>query len=152
LKRQVMSRLGMAALAVALAACLTLPTEKPLVTEARVGAPAGPNAALYFTAEGRGTPDLLLSVISDVAEQVEIHESAISDDGTVTMTMVPSVPLAADGVLVFEPGGLHVMLIEVEPLEVGSTIEVSLFWETAGEMTVQATVVELFETMGDEGR
>lgn len=43
----------------------------------------------------------------------------------------------------FQPGGLHVMLVGLKnDLKVGDTLKVTLKFETAGEITVEAEVKE----------
>jgi copper(I)-binding protein len=117
------------------------------ISEARVGAPTGPNAALYFTASGG--PDALLSASTDVAADVQIHETLIGEDGTMSMRHIPRLDVPVGEELVLEPGGFHLMLVGVDELEVGATIEVTLAWENAGEMTVKAEVVEPSDTIDD---
>jgi hypothetical protein len=117
------------------------------ISEARVGAPTGPNAALYFTA--RGGPDALLSASTDVAGDAQIHETVIGEEGTMSMRQVPRLEVPAGGELVLEPGGFHVMLLGVDELQVGATIEITMVWETAGEVTVDAEVVEPSNTIYD---
>lgn len=120
------------------------------VSDVRVGAPTGPNAAVYFTARGAGEDDALIAATTDVAGDVQIHESITSDEGTMSMQPVPRLELPAGGQLILEPGGYHLMLVDVDELEVGDTISVRLTWEVAGEMTVEAEVVDPSDTMGDE--
>jgi periplasmic copper chaperone A len=120
------------------------------ISDARVGAPTGPNAAMYFTARGADEADSLRSATTDVANEIQIHETVISDEGTMSMRSVPRLELPAGGQLVLEPGGYHLMLLGVDELEVGGTIEVVLLWEVAGEMTVEAEVVDPSDTMGEE--
>jgi hypothetical protein len=117
------------------------------ISEARVGAPTGPNAALYFTA--RGGPDALLSASTDVAGDAQIHETVIGEEGTMSMRQVPRLEVPAGGELVLEPGGFHVMLVGIDELQVGATIEITLVWENAGEMTIEAEVVEPSDTMDE---
>jgi copper(I)-binding protein len=117
------------------------------ISEARVGAPTGPNAALYFTA--RGGPDALLSASTDVAGDAQIHETVIGEEGTMSMRQVPRLEVPAGGELVLEPGGFHVMLVGIDELQVGATIEITLVWENAGEVTVDAEVVEPSNTIHD---
>jgi len=117
------------------------------ISEARVGAPTGPNAALYFTA--RGGPDALLSASTDVAGDAQIHETVIGEEGTMSMRQVPRLEVPAGGELVLEPGGFHVMLLGVDELQVGATIEITMVWETAGEVTVDTEVVEPSNTIYD---
>lgn len=122
-----------------------------VVSDARVGAPTGPHAAMYFTVTNPGDEsDRLLGASTDVAERVEIHETTMSDDGTMSMHAVAGVDVAADETIVFEPGGLHVMLVGVDRLDEGEQVDVTLHWETAGDMDVVAEVVAPSETMGDE--
>jgi hypothetical protein len=84
-----------------------------------------------------------------VATAAEAHETAMGDDGTMTMRPVADLAVSVDSDLVLEPGGFHLMLIDVDRLEVGDTIEVALRWETAGDMTIEALVVSPADTAGD---
>lgn len=124
----------------------------PDVVDARIGLPAGVNGALYFTARGYGTADRLWEASTTAAESAELHQSDIGADGTATMRSLLVMDLPASGDLVLAPGGLHVMLFGVDRLEVGAKFEVFLVWENAGEMTIEAVVVEASETMDhDDG-
>ncbi len=123
------------------------------VSDVRIGQPTGPNAALYFTVENHtDDTDVLESVETSVASAAEIHETVMDDDGTMRMES-PATPLeiGPGATLVLETGGFHVMLIDVERLEVGETVEVTLLWQIAGEMTVDAEVVDPGDTMDHEG-
>ena len=135
---------------VALAACGGGDTRGIEVTDVRVGQPTGPNAALYLTASS-DVPDLLIGAETDAAIEVEIHETIMGDDGTMGMQPVESLRVGEGEDLVLEPGGFHLMLLDVARLEVGDEIEVTLIWESEGEMTVTATVVEPEDAMGHEG-
>ena len=121
------------------------------VADVRIGQPTGPNAALYLTASAQGQGDRLMGAETDVARAVEIHESTADDDGTVSMRPIDDVEIPPEGALVLEPGGLHLMLVDVERLELGDVVEVTLVWETAGEMTVDAQVVDPGDTVGHDG-
>jgi copper(I)-binding protein len=118
------------------------------VTEARMGQPTGPNAAVYFTASNNGDqPDRLIGASTDVASSVQIHETAMADDGTMSMEEVDGLDVPAGGTLALEPGGYHLMLIDAERADVGDTVQVTLDWENAGEMTIDVEVVEPGDTM-----
>lgn len=121
------------------------------VDDVRIGEPTGPNAALYLTATSNGDPDRLVGADTRVADVVEIHRTTIDGDGVITMERVDTLDLPATGSLVLEPGGLHVMLVDVDRLEAGDVVEVTLIWETAGEMTVEAEIVEPADTMSHDG-
>ena len=141
----------LAGLAVLVASCQA--QDEIAVTDARVGAPAGPNAALYFTATNGGAEaDVLLGASTDVAGTVEIHETTHDADGTMGMRPVPELALPVGESLNLEPGGLHVMLIDVDRLEVGDRVSVTLHWESAGDLEIEAEVVSPAETVeGHDG-
>jgi hypothetical protein len=73
----------------------------------------------------------------------------MGDDGSMRMRPVEALDLPADGTLILEPGGYHMMLINAARLEVGDTVDVTLVWETAGDMTIVAEVVEPGDTTGE---
>lgn len=63
--------------------------------------------------------------------------------GEMTMRQVSSIEVPAGEVVNLEPGGFHVMLLDLpQPLEVGDTFDVTLTFELAGEQTVTAEVRE----------
>ena len=105
------------------------------------------------------------SVPSDIAGTVEIHETVVADDassdttmamgggssdttettmggmGQMTMQPIDSLELPAGETVALEPGGYHIMLIDlVAPLETGQEIEVTLTFENAGERTITVPV------------
>jgi periplasmic copper chaperone A len=120
----------------------------PAVSDARIGQPTGPNAAMYFTATGTEA-DRLVGASTAVASSVQIHESTMNDDGSMGMDAVDGLDLPAGGELVLEPGGYHLMLLDVEPLELGDEVDVTLTWEKTGDMVVKAEVVDPAMTMGE---
>jgi copper(I)-binding protein len=132
-----------------LVACGTGGDADPEVSNARVGQPAGPNAALYFTATGGDGADRLMGADTEAAAAVEMHETTQAEDGTMGMQAVDALDLPAGGSLVLEPGGFHLMLIGADGMNVGDTVEVILRWENAGEMSIEAEVVDPADTMSD---
>lgn len=145
-----MSRL-LALLLTAVMAMTGCGTQKPglVVSDARIGRPTGPNAALYLTATG-GEEDRLVAARTDVAARVVAHETIIDGDGTMSMRPLDQgISLSAGESLALAPGGYHLMLVDVDELQTGASVSVTLVWENAGEMTVEAEVVEPDETMGN---
>lgn len=121
-----------------------------VVSEARIGQPTGPNAALYFTATGSGELEALVSVETDVASSTQLHETVIGDGGTMSMQRLDSIPVDPSDGVVLEPGGYHVMLIDVDRLQIGDIVKVTITWDQADPQTIEAEVVGPAETMGDE--
>lgn len=141
---------GLVLMALLVSACGSDGT-MPAISDARIGQPTGPNAALYFTATGYGVDDALISVETHVAPSAQLHETVMDDGGTMSMEPLSAIPMPASGDLVLEPGGYHVMLIDVDDLEIGSTVKLMLTWEKAGAETIEAEVVDPAETMDETG-
>jgi periplasmic copper chaperone A len=103
---------------------------------------AGGNSAVYFMIDNPGSQDdTLLNASSDVAEASELHMTSISSDDTASMHHQMSVPIPAGEITVFEPGGLHVMLINLQrDLTDGETITLVLKFKNAGELQLEVPV------------
>jgi len=108
------------------------------------GAPttaAGERGAAYMIIRNGGeTADTLVGASSDVATTTEVHESRM-DGETVTMVEIERIDVPAAGSVELKPGGYHVMFIGLtRDLIVGQTVEVTLHFEQAGDVVVQAEV------------
>ena len=105
-------------------------------------------AAAYATIANAGpTADALVGASSPAAAAVEVHETvamgspAASGSGMMGMRPVARVEIAAGGSLQLKPGSYHVMLIGLaRDLAVGDTIDLTLTFEKAGQITVKAQV------------
>lgn len=73
-----------------------------------------------------------------------IHAS-IEAEGVVRMVHIDAVDIPAGKRVIFEPGGLHVMFMGLQPgkLSIGATLNASLSFEAAGEVAVIFEVVDL---------
>lgn len=143
-------RFAVVAVATALAACST-GAGSPSAGSIRVeDAWARPSmgmeraaAAYLVLVNETGQADALVSAESPAAATVELHETTAGASGMMAMHPVQRIELPADGRVALEPGGLHVMLIDlVAELAVGDTIELTLTFEHAAPVTVSATVRE----------
>ena len=121
--------------------------------------------ALYLTiANTGGLDDALIgaSVDPSVAGIAEMHETvAVAADDSTSMTTAEGMPAAtagsgetmmemrpvdrivapANGSVALEPGGYHIMLMDLAaPLAAGGTGDVTLTFESSGDMEVTADV------------
>lgn len=128
------------------------------VRDAWARSPMEDVGAVYFTVTNDGdAADALVGVASEISGRAEIHET-VMEGGEAQMQPVGSVEIPAGGEMAFEPGGYHVMLFDlVEPLVEGDTISLTLTFEEAGEIRVDAEVRPFVEDemegdmdMGDE--
>ena len=110
---------------------------------ARPPAMAGGNGAAYFLLSNDGAvADRLIGVASPLA-MAEMHESVMADDGTMAMNPVDGVDLPAGETVAFERGGLHIMFMGMaEPPAVGDTVQLTLTFQNAGEITIDVPVRE----------
>jgi len=101
--------------------------------------------ALYMNIENTGAEDdTLRSVSSNISKSAEIHNTSVDENGVAKMEMLESVPVPARKSVRFEPGGMHIMLIELEkPLKSGDKVDIELVFEKAGRLNVQAEVVSI---------
>ena len=96
-------------------------------------------------AAGKG--DRLIAARSPVAGSVEIHNH-IMEGGIARMRRVEAIAVAGGKSVVLGPGGYHVMLMDLkQPLKEGDLLKLTLVFEKAGEIIVEATV----EPMGATG-
>lgn len=108
--------------------------ESPMVERA--------GAAYMVIQNGGSAEDRLLAATTNAAATVELHESK-EMNGMMTMEPVEAIVIPAGGQAELKPGGLHVMLIDLQaPLAAGDEVSLTLRFERAGEMTVTAVVRE----------
>jgi copper(I)-binding protein len=112
---------------------------------ARTSASMQNAGAVYMTISADDEGDTLtgVSVDSSVAAVAELHETTMSDDdsGTMMMQEVVSIEVPTSGEVSLEPGGYHVMLMQLaEPLVAGNEFTVTLSFENAGDVDVNVEV------------
>ncbi|MGI9383208.1 MAG: copper chaperone PCu(A)C [Methyloligellaceae bacterium] len=103
---------------------------------------SNPNSAAYMTILNHGkADDKLLEVRGDVAKAIELH-THIRDGDVMRMRKVEGgLAVAAGKGLALQPGGHHVMLLGLtRKLAAGATIPLTLVFERAGEVKVDAKV------------
>lgn len=97
--------------------------------------------AAYMTIKSSGAADTLVSVSSPIAGMVQLHE-VVTEGATSKMQEKPGgFPVPANGMVELKPGGYHVMLMDLkqQPKE-GETVQLTLKFEKAGEVTITAPV------------
>jgi copper(I)-binding protein len=102
----------------------------------------GMNSALYFNLNNiTSKADALYKVTSKAAEVVQLHSTVKNDDGTMGMKEIKQIAIPANSVIKFEPGGYHVMLINLKKnLHVNSKVEFTFYFKTGGKVKVKAVV------------
>jgi copper(I)-binding protein len=104
--------------------------------------PPGQNrAAVYLHLQNRSEQErTILGAASPIAGVVEVHRH-LYEDGMMKMRHVPHLPVAAQSSVLFEPGGYHIMLIDVaNPPEVGSRFPVTMMLDGGESLVVDVEV------------
>jgi len=112
---------------------------------ARSTSAAQTTGAVYFSVESDSDDTLVsASVPSSIAARAELHEQTANDDGSMVMrALTDGLALTAGQPAVFEPGGLHVMLVDLAaPLVIGATFDLTLGFDHADAVSVPVTVYE----------
>lgn len=105
-------------------------------------ASSGVISAFYLALENNTDAAVQLTgVETEVARVVEMHQTQ-SQNGLMQMRPVQSVEVPAGGEVVFEPGGFHIMLIDINrPLEPGDEVAVTLIFSTGERLELPAVPV-----------
>ncbi|WP_038051361.1 copper chaperone PCu(A)C [Thioalkalivibrio sp. ALJ1] len=105
--------------------------------------PSGmPSTAAYMTLRNTTDEDIeIVSGSSPVAAVTELHDHEEDEAGVMRMREVEAIIIPAKRSVSLEPGGLHVMLIDLkEPLAEGQEVRVKLHTRTGELFTVKAEV------------
>jgi copper(I)-binding protein len=114
------------------------------IEDAKVSATTTDSTALYFMIKNDGDADKLMHAKAEGVKTVELHETKMDGD-VASMHAVKEVEIAAGKSVTFERGGKHVMLIGLPSggLKAGSHVKVTLGFEKAGDVMVEAPVVDM---------
>jgi copper(I)-binding protein len=120
--------------------------ESPYVREVP---PVSRTSAAFMTLKNTGTRDhAVVGARSPAAAVVELHTHLLGDDGMHRMREVARIDVPAGGETVLQPGGLHVMLVDLAaPLKAGDQVELTLIYDDASERTLAAEVRTIESTM-----
>lgn len=110
----------------------------PWSRPAAAGVPMG---VAYLSIANNGTePEVLTGASSPAAASVQFHQTTISE-GMARMRPLGEVTIAPGATVKFEPGGIHLMLVDLKaPLEAGKPVSLILEFRKAGRITVQLSV------------
>lgn len=110
------------------------------------------NGAAYVTLHNHGEAvDHVVGADTPVAKHAELHGHTMKD-GVMQMHPVDRVEVAPGSPTVFQPGGLHVMLIDLDhPLKKGETFPLTLELAKGGALEVTVNVKAMGAMSGGDG-
>jgi copper(I)-binding protein len=111
----------------------------------RATAPGQTAGGGYLEIENKsGTPDQLISIKSDAAESVSIHQTVTSNGVSTMREADGGVAIPAKGEVNFTPGGYHIMFVKLKaPFKEGMEIPATLTFRNAGTVDVKFEVKPL---------
>ena len=134
-------KLGALALALCFGGAAIHADEVVMVTHAWVGATApGQRVAGAYLEISSAVPNKLVAASSPAAGSVEIHSMRLKN-GVMEMRQLESLELPAKQTVKLEPGGLHIMLLDLKkPLKLGDKVPLRL---TLQRIDRSKTVVDI---------
>jgi copper(I)-binding protein len=109
--------------------------------EASPVANTGTGAAYLTIRNTGGTADTLITAATDASQTVEIHAMEIVDGVMSMRELENGLEIPAQGDVVLEPGGYHVMLVNLNhDLNPGSSFELTMTFANAGNITITIPV------------
>jgi len=103
--------------------------------------PVSPNGAAYLSLRNTGSAaDALVGAQTPVAARAEVHEHAM-EGGVMRMRRVESLDLPPGEAVRMEPGGLHLMLLDLKaPLRRGQHFPLTLRFRDSPDLEVEVEV------------
>jgi periplasmic copper chaperone A len=100
--------------------------------------------AAFVTLTNASDSDLVLvSASTPASSMVELHEMTMKDGEMVMQPKEGGIPLPADGTATLEPGGDHIMLMDVtEPIQPGDLVSLTLTFDDGSTLDVDAVAKE----------
>ncbi len=118
---------------------------EPLTVEtpwARATVPAAQVGAVYVTLQNPSTESVrIVAASSPACRTTEIHDHVRLENGNAQMVAVPVLDIAAGATVTMQPGGKHIMLIDlVAPLVEGETVAVTLTTASGATIAITAPI------------
>lgn len=102
-------------------------------------APSGMTAAFVTLDNGSDTADVLVSASTPAAGMVQLHEMVMKDGAMVMQEKKDGIAVPAHGTAVLEPGGNHIMLMELSaPIKVGEKVAITLTFASGTTLQIEA--------------
>ena len=113
------------------------------------GVTTATSGVVYMTLTNQGaTADTLISITTPAAGMAMLHEST-TQDRVASMKEMSGLEIPAGGIVEMKPGGLHIMLMGLNgPLKKGDTLKLTLNFEHAGAVDVDAKIGDVAQGSG----
>lgn len=108
----------------------------------RLAPPNAPATGAFMVIKNGGDKDVkVLKADNPVSRVTELH-THLNEGGVMKMRPVPAIEVKAKGEAVLQPGGLHVMMIDLKaPLKEGDVVPITLTFDDGSSKQIEAKVV-----------
>ena len=112
--------------------------------------PTMPMNAGYFFISNHGDQAVeLVAASSPAYSKIEIHQSVLQE-GVASMSMLESVTIESHQQVLFESGGLHLMMFNpAEPMSAGDSFDVQLLFADGDTVSFQMQLAKINTMTGD---
>jgi len=107
----------------------------------RLAPPNAPTTGAFMVIRNNGGKDIKVLKADNPASRVTELHTHLHEGGVMKMRQVASIDIKAKEAAVLQPGGLHVMLIDLKaPLKEGDVVPITLGFDDGSSKTVEARV------------
>jgi len=107
----------------------------------RPGLQHGNSAAYLSISNSTATADTVQSVTAQASQEAAIHESFKGENGISGMRPVTHLVIEAGNVLYLQPGGLHIMLTDLNhDLTEGDSVNITITFKQSGSKSIRLPV------------
>lgn len=108
----------------------------------RLAPPNAPATGAFMVIKNNGEKDVKVMKADNPASKVTELHTHLNEGGVMKMRPVAAIDIKAKGEAVLQPGGLHVMLINMSaPLKEGDTVPITLTFDDGSSKKVDAKVI-----------
>ena len=108
----------------------------------RLPPPKAPATGAFMVLKNEGKADVRLVRAGNPASRVTELHAHINEGGVMKMRPVEAIEIKAGGEAKLQPGGLHVMLIDIQgALEEGKTLPITLTFDDGSSKKIDARIV-----------
>ena len=108
----------------------------------RLAPPNAPATGAFMVIKNSGDKDVKVLKADNPASRVTELHTHLNENGVMKMRPVPAIEVKAKGQAVLQPGGLHVMMIDLKaPMKEGDIVPITLSFDDGSSKQVDAKVV-----------
>lgn len=108
----------------------------------RLAPPNAPATGAFMVIKNNGDKDVKVLKADNPASKVTELHTHLNEGGVMKMRPVAAIDIKAKGEAILQPGGLHVMLINMNaPLKEGDSVPITLTFDDGSSKKVDAKVV-----------